>query len=85
MPHDLYESPLASRNASGEMLRLFSPRHKFGLWRRLWLALAESERMLPELIEKFETVLDEAGLRHDAIKVYTRADQDLFRGAFTAK
>ena len=33
------------------------------------LALAESERMLPDLIEKFETVLDEAGLRHDAISL----------------
>jgi sulfite reductase (NADPH) hemoprotein beta-component len=33
------------------------------------LALAESERMLPELIEKFETVLDEAGLRQDAISL----------------
>jgi len=33
------------------------------------LALAESERMLPELIERFETVLDEAGLRHDAISL----------------
>jgi sulfite reductase (NADPH) hemoprotein beta-component len=33
------------------------------------LALAESERMLPELIEKFETVLDESGLRHDAISL----------------
>lgn len=33
------------------------------------LALAESERMLPELIVKFETILDEAGLRHDAISL----------------
>jgi sulfite reductase (NADPH) hemoprotein beta-component len=33
------------------------------------LALAESERLLPALIEKFETVLDEAGLRHDAISL----------------
>lgn len=33
------------------------------------LALAESERMLPDLIERFETVLDEAGLRHDAISL----------------
>jgi len=33
------------------------------------LALAESERLLPELLEKFETVLDEAGLRHDAISL----------------
>jgi sulfite reductase (NADPH) hemoprotein beta-component len=33
------------------------------------LALAESERALPALLEKFETVLDEAGLREDAISV----------------
>lgn len=31
------------------------------------LALAESERMLPNLIERLETIIDEAGLRHDAI------------------
>src|SRR5690242_18779135 len=41
-----YESPLAARNASKEMLRLFSPQHKFGLWRRLWLELARAEREL---------------------------------------
>ncbi len=33
------------------------------------LALAESERILPQLLEKFETVLDEAGLREDAISL----------------
>jgi sulfite reductase (NADPH) hemoprotein beta-component len=33
------------------------------------LALAESERALPPLLEKFETVLDECGLRHDAISI----------------
>src|SRR3954470_20689498 len=44
--YDTYESPLASRNASPEMLRLFSPRHKFGLWRRLWLELARCEKEL---------------------------------------
>jgi len=33
------------------------------------LALAESERILPELLAKFETVLDEAGLRDDAISL----------------
>ncbi|HEX8342685.1 MAG TPA: adenylosuccinate lyase [Tepidisphaeraceae bacterium] len=43
---DTYESPLVSRNASAEMLRLFSPRHKFGLWRRLWLELARCEQAL---------------------------------------
>lgn len=46
MAHDTYESPLAARNASPEMLRLFSPQHKFGLWRRLWLELARCEREL---------------------------------------
>src|SRR5947199_734316 len=46
MPHDTYESPLASRNASPEMLRLFSPQHKFGLWRRLWVELARAEAQL---------------------------------------
>jgi len=44
--HDTYESPLATRNATPEMLRLFSARHKFGLWRRLWLELARCEREL---------------------------------------
>ena len=44
--NDTYESPLATRNASPEMLRLFSPQHKFGLWRRLWLELARCEREL---------------------------------------
>jgi len=33
------------------------------------LALAESERALPETLEKFEAVLDENGLRHDAISI----------------
>src|SRR5438045_4805017 len=46
MPHEIYESPLVTRNASTEMLRLFSPAKKFGLWRRLWLELARAEREL---------------------------------------
>lgn len=46
MPHDTYDSPLASRNASPEMLRLFSPQHKFGLWRRIWLELARCQQDL---------------------------------------
>jgi adenylosuccinate lyase len=46
MNHDTYESPLAARNASPEMLKLFSPQYKFGLWRRLWLELARCEREL---------------------------------------
>lgn len=41
-PYDTYTSPLATRNASPEMLRLWSARHKFNTWRRIWLAVAEA-------------------------------------------
>lgn len=63
--YEIYESPLVSRNASREMLRLFSPQYKFGLWRRLWLELARCERELgldritPEALEQMEAKLDE--------------------------
>lgn len=43
MNADSYESPLTARYASAEMSALFSARHKFATWRRLWLALAEAE------------------------------------------
>ena len=43
-PNDTYTSPLASRNASAEMLRIWSPRHKFNTWRRIWLAVAEAQK-----------------------------------------
>ncbi len=46
MHHDTYESPLNSRYASQEMQYLFSPDKKFTTWRRLWIALAESEKEL---------------------------------------
>lgn len=45
-PYDTYTSPLAQRNASAEMLRLWSPRHKFNTWRRIWLAVAEAQHEL---------------------------------------
>ncbi len=44
--HDRYESPLTERYTSRSMLELWSPRTRYGLWRRLWLALAEAERDL---------------------------------------
>ncbi len=83
MPHDTYESPLATRNASREMLRLFSPQYKFGLWRRLWVELARAERELgitritDEAISQMSAKLDdidfdraadwEKRLRHDVM------------------
>ena len=41
-----YENPLVGRYSSGEMLGVFSPQFKFSTWRRLWVALAESEAEL---------------------------------------
>ena len=41
-----YESPLNSRYASKEMQYIFSPDKKFSTWRKLWIALAESEKEL---------------------------------------
>jgi len=81
--HDIYESPLATRNASAPMLALFSPRHKFGLWRRLWLELARAQRELgldritPSALQQMERAVDqidfeaaaawEKRLRHDVM------------------
>jgi adenylosuccinate lyase len=83
MRYDTYESPLATRNASDEMLQLFSPQHKFGLWRRLWVELARAERDLgvtrisEEAIRQMEAKVDdidfasaeawERRLRHDVM------------------
>ena len=41
-----YVQPLVERYASAEMIHLFSPARKFGIWRRLWLGLAQSQRQL---------------------------------------
>ncbi len=43
---DVYESPLNSRYSSKEMKYIFSPDKKFKTWRKLWIALAESEKEL---------------------------------------
>ncbi len=49
-----YENPLISRYCSEEMSHIFSPDFKFGTWRRLWLALAESEAQLGLPIAKVQ-------------------------------
>lgn len=44
--HDIYENPLCRRYAGREMQEIFSDNKKFSTWRRLWVALAESEKEL---------------------------------------
>lgn len=69
-----YESPLNSRYASREMQYIFSPDRKFSTWRRLWIALAESEMELglpitEEQIDELKAHVDdidyEAARRHE--------------------
>ncbi len=64
MSRDIYESPLSSRYADKEMKYLFSPDMKFRTWRKLWIALAESEMELgldtikPEMIDELKANQD---------------------------
>ena len=44
--YDRYQTPLAERYASREMQYIFSPDKKFRTWRKLWIALAETEKEL---------------------------------------
>ena len=44
--HEFYVNPLCTRYSGEEMKRVFSDNSKFSTWRRLWVALAESEREL---------------------------------------
>ena len=90
MSKNQYESPLASRYASEEMLYIFSPDKKFTTWRRLWIALARAEMNLGlnishEQIEEMEAHADdidydraaqyEKELRHDVMAhVHTFGD-----------
>ena len=61
---NIYESPFNTRYASAEMLEIFSPDTKFKTWRRLWIALAESEKELglditDDQIEELKTFKDD--------------------------
>jgi adenylosuccinate lyase len=62
-----YRHPLTERYASAEMQGVFSPARRFGIWRRLWLALAESEKELglpigDEALAEMRAALDEVDL-----------------------
>ncbi|WP_432204529.1 adenylosuccinate lyase [Cetobacterium somerae] len=46
MNREIYSNPLAERYSSKEMLETFSPKFKFSTWRKLWYALAETEKEL---------------------------------------
>ena len=65
METDRYLSPLSERYASKEMQYIFSPDMKFRTWRRLWIALAETEMELglkqitPEMIEELKAHKDD--------------------------
>ncbi|HEX3865471.1 MAG TPA: adenylosuccinate lyase [Gemmatimonadaceae bacterium] len=70
-----YSSPLAERYASSAMLELWSPARRHGLWRHLWLALAESEQELgvpiPDAaIAQMRANLD--AIDFDAVAAYER-------------
>ena len=61
---DRYQSPLSERYASKEMQYIFSPDMKFRTWRRLWIALAETEKELglditDEQIEELKAFKDD--------------------------
>lgn len=75
MTDDRYRSPLGSRYASPAMQALWGERHRAHLWRRLWLALAESERELglaipDEALAAMRANLDTANL--DVVAGYER-------------
>jgi adenylosuccinate lyase len=72
---ETYSSPLADRYASRAMLELWSPRTRYGEWRRLWLALAEAEKSLgiaipDEAIAQMRARLDDIDLA--AVAAYER-------------
>ncbi|MBP5305371.1 MAG: adenylosuccinate lyase [Lachnospiraceae bacterium] len=91
MSTDIYNSPLSERYASKEMQYIFSPDMKFRTWRRLWIALAESEMELglpitKEQIDELKAHKDdinydvakerEAIVRHDVMShVYAYGEQ----------
>jgi adenylosuccinate lyase len=76
-PHDTYTSPLASRNASPEMCAIWSPRHKFTTWRKIWLAVAEAQQacgldITDEQLGEMRSALDVTDEDMEAAATYER-------------
>ena len=46
MENEIYVTPLSGRYASKEMNKIWSPNAKYSTWRKLWVALAETEKEL---------------------------------------
>ena len=71
MTNDRYQSPLSERYASKEMQYIFSPDKKFRTWRRLWIALAQTEKELglPITDEQIEELKEHADdINYDVAK-----------------
>ena len=67
MDLDRYMHPLSDRYASREMQQVFSPARRYGTWRRLWIALAESEAELgldisDEALQQMRAAVDKLDL-----------------------
>ncbi len=81
--YDTYTSPLAARNASEQMLRLWSPRHKFNTWRRIWLAVAEAQHELGlpvsrEQVEELRAVVNRpGGITDEEMKAAEKYEREL--------
>ena len=86
MEKNIYSNPLVERYSSKEMLEIFSPKNKFSTWRKLWVALAESEKELglnitdEQIKDMKEHIYDidfemakkrEKEVRHDVCLLYT--------------
>ena len=64
--YNKYVSPLSERYASKQMQYIFSPDKKFKTWRKLWIALAETERELG-LEQITQEMIDELKAHQDDI------------------
>ena len=75
MSNDRYTSPLSERYASKEMQYIFSPDMKFKTWRKLWIALAETEKELglnitQEQIDELKAHVDD--INYDVAREYEK-------------